>query len=514
MTVRGFIVLFLAVMLGIAPGLAAAPVMAQDGPVVVAEGFNLPQGVLVAEDGSIWVVDGGVGGENEVEAISPQGELVTATFGDTGQVVRLDADGTRTVVATLPSLLIGDEATAGGRLAVLDGAVYVTNGVWISDGSAEDEPLPGTAVVFRINDDGSVTEVVETWTIEKEENPAGGIVDTHPYGLAAGPDGKLWIADSGANTLMVADPSTGELEVVAVFDPLPGVFPNPALGGEMLTDPVPTGIAFDDDGNALVALLSGFPFIPGSAKVLKVTPDGAVSVYAEGLTMLTDLRRGPDGEYYGVQFAVFTDQGPEFGSGAIVRIVEGGESVPVVTGLAFPTSVDFNADGDAYITIFGGGPPGAGQLVMVAGVAGGDGAAEAAATPVATEEPAEEAAATPVATEEPAEEAAATPVATEEPAEEAAATPVPTEEPAEEAAATPVATEEPAEEAAATPVPTEEPAEEPAATPVPTEEPAEEVPAPETMPETGAGGVAGIVTAVLGVVMALAGGVALRRRNR
>lgn len=473
----------LALMLGFSLVLAplAAPLYAQDGPVVVAEGFNAPQGVLVAEDGSIWVVDSGVGGDTEIPAISPQGEQVTATIGDSGQVVRIAPDGTRTVVAMLPSMLIGEEAVAGGRLAILDGEVYVTNGVWISDGSEDDAPPTNVVAVLRVNADGTLDQAAETWTIEKEENPAGGIVDSHPYGLAVGPDGQLWIADAGGNTLLRADVATGEVSLVAVFDPLPGVFPNPGYDGEMLTDPVPTGVAFDDEGNALVSLLSGFPFVPGSAKVLKVTPDGDVSVYADGLTMLTDLRRGPDGEFYAVQFAVFTDQGPEFGSGALVRIVEGGESVPVVEGLAFPTSVDFNADGDAYLTIFGAGPPGAGALVMVAGVASGEATtADAEPTPVATEEAAEE----------------ATPVATEEPAEEPAATPVPTEEPAEEA----------------TPVATEEPAEEPAGTPVPTEEPAEEAPAPEVLPVTG-GGFAGIAAAMVGLAAALLGGLALRRRK-
>lgn len=468
--------LVLAAALLVGYGVPAAPVMAQDGPVVVAEGLNAPQGVLVAPDGSIWVVDSGVGGDTEVDAINPMGERVTATFGDTGRVIRIGADGSQEVMAALPSILIGEEATGGARLAVIDGEVYVANGVWVSDGSPESVPLPNTAAILRINADGSLTEVAETWSLEKELNPDGSVIETHPYGMAVGPDGLLWVADAGANTLLRVDVNSGAVELLATFEPLPGAFPNPNLGGEMLTDAVPTGIAFDDEGNALVSLLSGFPFIPGSAKVLKVAPDGGVTVYADGLTMLTDLRRGPDGAFYAVQFAVFTDQGPQFGSGALVRIEEGGASVPVVEGLAFPTSVDFNADGDAYITIFGGGPPGAGQLIMVAGVASGTtGGAAVAATPAPTEEPAEE------------------PVAT----------PEPTAEP----------TEEPTQEAAATPVPTEEPAEEPMALPTATQPPAEEAPAPTTLPRTG-GGAAGVALAVVGLVAAWLGGITLRRRIR
>ena len=38
-------------------------------------------------------------------------------------------------------------------------------------------------------------------------------------------------------------------------------------------------------------------------------------------------------------------------SGAIWRIQEGEESELIYTGLSFPTSIDFNEAGDAYITI-------------------------------------------------------------------------------------------------------------------------------------------------------------------
>jgi hypothetical protein len=207
----------------------------------------------------------------------------------------------------------------------------------------------------------------------------------------------LWIVDSGGNALYRGDPSDGTIELVAVFDALPGVFPSPTRGGEMLADPVPTGIAFDDDGNALVSLLSGAPFVPGSAKVIQVTPDGEQSEYATNLTMLTDLRRGPDGEFYAIQFAVFTDQGPTPNSGALVRVQEGDASEVVVEGLSFPTSVDFNADGDAYIAINGVGAPGSGQVIRVDNVTGMTGQAgeeaaeeEAAATEEAAAEETEE----------------------------------------------------------------------------------------------------------------------------
>ena len=132
----------------------------------------------------------------------------------------------------------------------------------------------------------------------------------------------------------------------------------------METDPSPTGIAFDAEGNAYVSLLPGIPFVPGSAKVVRVEADGEVSDYATGLTMLTDIRRGPDGLFYAVSFGEISDQGAVPNSGAIVRIREGTASEQVLGGLSFPTSIDFNAAGDAYVTINGIGPPGTGEVVM------------------------------------------------------------------------------------------------------------------------------------------------------
>jgi hypothetical protein len=131
-----------------------------------------------------------------------------------------------------------------------------------------------------------------------------------------------------------------------------------------------------------------------------VTADGQVSDYATGLTMLTDLRSGPDGNLYAVQIGVFTEQGPTPNSGAIIRVKEGDASEVVLSGLSFPTSIDFNAAGDAYVTLNGIGAPGSGEVVKYTGLTGQAGtplpapAAPPAAAPPAAEAPAAEAAPT------------------------------------------------------------------------------------------------------------------------
>ena len=168
---------------------------------------------------------------------------------------------------------------------------------------------------------------------------------------------------------MAVDPASGTIETVAVFEPLPGVFPRPDYDGELLTDPVPTAVVVHD-GRIFVSLLSGAPFVPGSAKVVEVGADGSVSDLAGGLTMLTDLVAGPDGDLYATQFAIFGEQGPDPASGAVVRIGLDGSSEPVIEGLPFVTAIDVDDNGDAYVAVGGVGPPGSGSIMKFAGLAG------------------------------------------------------------------------------------------------------------------------------------------------
>ena len=335
---------------------------------VIADGFNGPQGVLVAPDGSVWVIDAGMGGdEGEVTAFFPAagGEL-TAPYGNTARIVKVGADGTHTEVATLPSIAVGREITGGARLALLGDELYATTGFWLITAGPEAPALMGSVVKVA---DGEVTEVANLWTLERNQNPDGHFVESHPYGILAGPDGNLWVADAGGNTLIKVNPASGEADVVAAFEGIPGPLPNPGRSDAMESDPVPTAVAVGTDGNVYVSYLVGFPFIPGTAKVVQVAEDGTVSDYALGLTSLTDLQLGPDGNLYAIQFAEFGEQGPAPMSGALVRVGEGDSSEVVMGGLMFPTGLAFDASGNAYVTVNGVGAPGSGQVVRFDGVA-------------------------------------------------------------------------------------------------------------------------------------------------
>jgi LPXTG-motif cell wall-anchored protein len=337
---------------------------AADGGTVIASGFNGPQGVLVAPDGSVWVIDSGVGGDQEFTMKNPEtGVDEKVTMGETARVVQVAPDGTQSVAATLPSFALGQETSGGSRLALLNGVLYATSGGW-EKVEAQPDPPPNTAVVVKI-EGGKATEIAQPWRLEWEKNPGGFAVDSHPYGLAAGPDGNLWVADAGGNDLLKVNPATGQVDLVVVFPGIPGPMANPARGGANESDPVPTEVVFGADGAAYVSLLPGAPFLPGSSKIVKVGADGSISDYATGLSMTTHIRNGPDGNLYAVQFGQFTEQGPVPNTGSILRIKAGVPEV-VASGLSFPTSIDFNAAGDAFVTTNGVGAPGSGQLVKFA----------------------------------------------------------------------------------------------------------------------------------------------------
>jgi sugar lactone lactonase YvrE len=342
---------------------------AQAGGSPLADGFNGPQGILVDADGNVWVIDSGLGGDQELTSIdTATGQATTASFGETAQVVRIAPDGSKTVAAMLPSILSGQEAMGGARLALLNGSLYATSGGWLE--VSGEEAAPKMAAVVKI-EDGQATQVAGFWPLERDQNPDGFILESHPYGLTAGPDGMLWVTDAGGNSLFKVDPASGDIQLVTAFKAgVPSPLPNPNRDNAMESDPVPTAIAFDAAGNGYVSFLPGFPFLPGSAKVVKVTADGQVSDYATGLTSITDLRTGPDGEMYAVQFAQFNEQGPTPNSGAIVRVKAGDASEVLLSGLSFPTSIDFAPNGDAYVTINGVGAPGSGAVVTFAGLTG------------------------------------------------------------------------------------------------------------------------------------------------
>lgn len=318
---------------------------------VVASGLANPRGITVGDDGSVYIAEAGNGGDTVLGSGDSQ-----VKFGYSGQVTKVAPDGTKSVVArNLPS-----SATQEGSVGLHD--ILMAKGkLWGVIGGVTGGQLniPGENSLISIDTSTGMSQTVANLgAFEVKNNPDPNLVDSDLYALTLGPDGMVYVADAAGNDILKVDPSNGQASLVAVIPgiPLPaGVQAppggNPERGGKNELDPVPTGLAFGPDGNLYVSLLSGGPFPPGAARVMKVTMDGKVSIAAGGLTMLTDIKLGPDGNWYAVEFARFGDQGPEPQSGGIVRITPGGQFTVVVKGLDFPNKIAFDKSGNLYATV-------------------------------------------------------------------------------------------------------------------------------------------------------------------
>jgi DNA-binding beta-propeller fold protein YncE len=355
---------------------------------LVMTGLNGPQGVLVTADGSIWALDSGLGGKAVTfDTTDPEtGKVEKARYGVSARIVRRMPDGQMVEVTKAPSTAIGMGANGGMRLALLadspsssfasrsdvqslGGRIYFTSGEWtLPDDQTVGKRLRGMASVMSL-ENGLAVEIVNTFDIEKQNNFDQTLeVESHPYGITAGKDGMLYVADAAANALLQVNPLTREVKHLATIGPIPGVFPSAARKGALLADPVPTAVVVNDDGTFLVSLLSGAPFVPGSSKIVMVK-DGQVSDYITGLTMTTDLKRGPDGMLYAVQFGQATQQGFVPKSGSVLRLAPGKAPETVADGLSFPTTAAFDRMGNMFVTINSVGAPGSGQIWKFADVA-------------------------------------------------------------------------------------------------------------------------------------------------
>jgi len=129
---------------------------------------------------------------------------------------------------------------------------------------------------------------------------------------------------------------------------------------------VPTAIAFHN-GNFYVGNLNTFPIVPGSSKVLKITPTGQISVFASGLTTILGVAFDSAGRLYVLENTTGTgNQFPTPGTGKVIRI-ESGNRTLIASGLFLPTAMTFGPDGALYVSNVGFGPPpnGLGQVLKI-----------------------------------------------------------------------------------------------------------------------------------------------------
>ena len=189
--------------------------------------------------------------------------------------------------------------------------------------------------VVRMSASGQWKVEADLLAYEIAKNPAGGIVDSNPFGSLAVPAGCV-VTDAGSNTLLGVE-TNGKIETLAVFPSRP----------DASTDAVPTGVVIGPDGAYYVGQLTGVPFAAGAANVYRVVPGQAPTIYRAGFKTITDIAFGPDGSLYVLEVA----SGPFLSMpGRLLRVDANNNRVPVITGLDRPTSVAIGPDGAIYVT--------------------------------------------------------------------------------------------------------------------------------------------------------------------
>jgi hypothetical protein len=345
-------------------GLALAGSAVAQAPMLVMSGLDNPRGLAFAPNGALYVAEAGRGGSGPCVVNPGSGE--TRCFGRTGAVTRLWKGQQSRVVQGLESHAMPDGSSASGPNDISfqgTGGAYIAMG--IGGGPEFQEALGGqfSGTLVKMAASGKWKVVADVLQHEVDDNPAGGPIDSNPFGLVAEPGGRL-VVDAGGNTLLKVAAS-GTVETLAVFPPLP----NPTPVGPPMIDPVPTAVARGPDGTLFVGQLTGFPFVPGLANVYRVTPGQSPVVHCTGFKAIIDLTFGPDGSMYVLENA--TGGVPPFGlfflpnTGQLSRVGPNCERTPVLVGLDRPTGVALGADGAIYVTNHGV-TAGAGEVLTLA----------------------------------------------------------------------------------------------------------------------------------------------------
>jgi len=323
---------------------------------VVATDLANPRGFTWGEDDELLVALAGSGGDEPARGQIQPPPVGPWTGGRTAALVEVDDDcAATTLIADLPSAVDATGGVIGAAdVARLGGSTYV-----LVAGGGEGHGNQGVAngiYTLTVDGDTSLIADLSAWFAaysvenlpEADFDPEGNF-----YNLVAAEDDRLWVSESNSEQILAVSTSGG---IVRIAD----------LSAENM---VPTGLAPAPDGGVYVAYLSSNPYTDGAAKVIEVTPDGDVSDIWTGLTMVTSIAVGPDGELYAAEMSTGNTAEPPFvrpNTGRIVRQTGPSTADEVATGLRYPVAIDFGPDDALYVGFPGLGGEVTGGIVRLA----------------------------------------------------------------------------------------------------------------------------------------------------
>lgn len=319
--------------------LLALPCAVQAATVTpVMTGLDNPRGLALGPEGALYVAEAGRGGAGPCALLRG----LPRCYGATGAVSRLWKGRQARIVGNLPSMSDAEalEVTGPHDVSVPGvGRVQVTIGLGTNPADRAEFGAVGAlfgTLVQLTGRSGAWRVVADVSAHEAAQNPAGGPIDSNPYGVLDERGGAV-VADAGANALLRVHPS-GRVSTLAALRSRPGD----------VTDSVPTAVVKGPDGAYYVSELTGAPFTDGTARIYRVVEGEAPTVFLDGFKTIIDIDFGPDGSLFVLQHAT----GPVFfsGPGQVIRVAPDGSRSVVLGGLDRPTSVLAAPDGSLYVS--------------------------------------------------------------------------------------------------------------------------------------------------------------------
>ncbi len=269
---------------------------------VVATGLDNPRKLVVAPEGSVYVVEAGRGANGKTT------RCLRSCVGRTGSVVRVAGGKVTPVVTGLGSFALPGGQDAEGPVAVaLQGSRYLVlmQDMQIDSHGVNKIGLLHAGELFTAGA-GTVKgrTIAKLASFEAAHNPDHGAgpgprfgqppIDSDPYAFVSY-RGGFAVVDAAGNDLLWVKPD-GAISVLAVF-PVDNVrltaaerrFFRPAAPAVLPVQAVPSCVAVGPDGALYVGAFTGWPYRVGSARVWRVVPGKAPTVYASGFTNISDL---------------------------------------------------------------------------------------------------------------------------------------------------------------------------------------------------------------------------------
>ena len=329
------------------------------GVVTVMGGLNNPRGLTFAPNGALYVAEAGRGSATSgCFGTSPPAACTCAAaaeltsqrvcYGPTGSISRLRKGVQERIVTGLPSY-----ANAAGRaegpndIAMLgSGNAHVTIGLETSPllrntVSITRPAFAGFGRVARVTQDNEWWFIADIGAYEAEFNPDPRIVDSNPFGLLAIPGGLI-VVDAGGNSLLRVA-ANNDVSLLAVMPQVPQATSR---------DAVPTSVVLGPDGAYYVGVLTGVPWVDGSAGVYRLVDGIAPQPFRTGFKAIIDIAFDVLGNLYVLQH--LSGAGPPHGLGLLIRLsADGSARDTLIRNLDRPTSVAIGPDSKIYIAHLG-----------------------------------------------------------------------------------------------------------------------------------------------------------------